>query len=392
MRYYVYILLDPRASGKFDNPYSEISMKPFYVGKGDSQCKSKSVRHIMHYTMAEKNCPTSHKSNPQKHNTIRKLISLGYEPMFEVIFRSDDEQQCFEVEKELITLYGKSNSGGLLTNIADGGAGGNTIDTIDGLKDKLRVINSAKWSGENNPNFQKPLHENFSHKSKLEGNHWNDGRLASQETRDKMKESRKKKPLLHVVRVDMKTLEELEVLTRQEAQQKHGGGITRSLKHGGACNGFFWKYLGSELKLSKTRETTYELPKVVRLKRRRIMYKKSWNSPHEIAFDTLQEASDHTGINRVVISRKCQCNNTKFHIFRHEDKEFKFDIKIGHRKRVKMIKEGIVTKFDSITHAANTIGASVSAVFAAVSGRNKTCRGATFEYYHQQTQNDAKNQ
>lgn len=384
MRYYVYILLDPRTSGKFDNPYSQIKMKPFYVGKGDSQCKNKSVRHLMHYIRAERNCPTSHKLNPEKHNRIRKLIALGYEPTFEVVFRSDDEQKCFEIEKELILLYGKSKNGGLLANIVDGGSGGNTIDSVDGLKDKLRVINSARWSGENNPNFQRPIHENFSHQSKIRGNHWNNGRLATQETRSKMKESRKKRPLLKVVKVNMKTLEELEVLTRQDAQQTYGRGINRSLQHGGACNGFFWKYLGSELKFTKTYEATYKRPKVARHRKDKIVYKESLNSPDEMVFATLQEASDHTGINRMVISRKCQCNNTELHIFRRESQEFKFNIKTGHKKGVKMIRNGVVTKFNSITHAANTIGASVSAVFAAVSGRHKTCKGATFEYCTQQ--------
>lgn len=372
--------MDPRTIGNFDNPYSKMNVKPFYVGKGDSQCKSRSVRHLMHYKEVSKNCSISKKTNPQKYNTIKKLNTLGYSPMFEIVFQSDDEKKCFEVEKELIDFYGKSHQGGLLANISDGGSGGNTIDTVFGLKERLRKISSKRWSGKNNPNFQKPMNESISHKRKVEGRHWNIGRIMSQKTKDKIRESRKRKPLLQVVKIDMQTFEELEILTRQEAQKRHGRGISRSLKHGGACGGFFWRYVGQKMKFNKMRDPNYERPKVSRIRKKAIVYKERINSKNEIRFATLKEASDYTGINKNVISRKCKCNNTEQHIFRREGQEFKFNIKSGHKKGVKMINKGIITKFESITQAANSIGVSVSSVFAAVSGRNKTCKGVKFEY------------
>ena len=116
MRYYIYILLDDRVMGDYGNNYSEINYKPFYIGKGDYNAKNKRKRHLTHYTDVLKDNRSS-KINPYKTNTIKKLIELGFEPNFKIIFETDNEDEAFKIEKELIDYYGRVTEGGLLTNI-----------------------------------------------------------------------------------------------------------------------------------------------------------------------------------------------------------------------------------------------------------------------------------
>lgn len=97
MRYYVYILLDDRFSGNYDNHYCKVDFKPFYVGKGDSMSKNKNERHLIHYKETKQ---TLNKiSNPQKYNTIKILQNKGYEPNFLIVCRDDDEKIILEIEK-----------------------------------------------------------------------------------------------------------------------------------------------------------------------------------------------------------------------------------------------------------------------------------------------------
>ena len=95
MRYYIYILLDPRYVGDFSNRFCEIKNKPFYVGKGNKYCKSGSIRHLQHYKDVLKDNIIIKKNNPHKFNLIKKLYSLNYEPLFKIIYESDDEN-CWD--------------------------------------------------------------------------------------------------------------------------------------------------------------------------------------------------------------------------------------------------------------------------------------------------------
>jgi len=101
--YYVYVLIDPRNN------------QPFYVGKG----KGKRVK--SHYY----NWSSIDKSNPHKARKIKKLKKLGWEPKYEIVFESKNENLVFEKEKELIAKWGRIDvdKKGILTNINPGGEG-----------------------------------------------------------------------------------------------------------------------------------------------------------------------------------------------------------------------------------------------------------------------------
>ena len=95
--YYVYVLIDPRND------------QPFYVGKG------KGDRVLQHYYEWDLN----RTSNRHKTRKIKKLQKLGYEPQYEIVFESSDEQTVLDEEKRLIQKWGryKLDEGGILTNI-----------------------------------------------------------------------------------------------------------------------------------------------------------------------------------------------------------------------------------------------------------------------------------
>jgi hypothetical protein len=137
MRYYVYVLLDDRKKGSFCNDHCDLINQPFYIGKGDRNTKNKSERHLTHY----KDVLLGNKSseiNPYKTNIIKKLFNLGYEPNFQIVFESNDENEAFNVEKELIEFYGRFIDGGVLTNITIGGSGGDTFTNTPN-KEEIRI-------------------------------------------------------------------------------------------------------------------------------------------------------------------------------------------------------------------------------------------------------------
>ena len=96
LMYYVYALIDPR------------TRKPFYVGKG------KGNRCLWHYT------DKSLTENNKKTAKIKKLKSLGYEPMIEFYAQNiEDEDLAYKIERHYIEKYGRKGyeKDGILTNV-----------------------------------------------------------------------------------------------------------------------------------------------------------------------------------------------------------------------------------------------------------------------------------
>lgn len=112
--FYVYILVRPNG-------------KPFYIGKG------KNDRVFYH----EQEARSGHKCH--KCNVIRKIWRNGGEVQRYTVFTTDDEQEAFEYEKELITLYGRSN----LCNQTDGGEGSSGYSET--LRSKKRASIKKSW-------------------------------------------------------------------------------------------------------------------------------------------------------------------------------------------------------------------------------------------------------
>jgi hypothetical protein len=396
MRYYVYILLDDRVEGNYSNNYSKISYKPFYVGKGDYEAKNKNQRHLTHYSDTILNNKRS-KSNPHKTNIIKKLIILGFKPNFSIVFETDNEENAFRVEKELINYYGRYSDSGILTNIVIGGSGGDTFSN-NPRKEEIREKHKFNTIGVNNPMYGRPLINNPSYLSKLNGVHWNKGRKASKETINKMKENAKIRPMNKIVVIDAKTLEEIDILNIIDLIKKYNiktkSLVYRCILYGGSYNGYFFKYLNTELVLVKTKRPDYvkpvnDSPKgfkknengLVRITKG-VYYKECISSENEFFFNNVFDASEATGFNSTVIRRKCKNNNQKTKIFRWEDKDYTFDIKIGNNQRkVKRIdKDDNELVFDSLKLAAEYIDGKITSVLAVCKGRNKTYKGFKFEY------------
>lgn len=97
--FYVYLLIDPSTN------------IPFYVGKG------KGKRYKVHFN------PSSQGQNKLKDAAIRQIIKRGDEVMVRQTL-CDTEVAAYELERNLITLYGRIDLGtGSLTNLQEGGEG-----------------------------------------------------------------------------------------------------------------------------------------------------------------------------------------------------------------------------------------------------------------------------
>jgi hypothetical protein len=392
MRYYIYVLLDSRFEGNYDNRICEIGFKPFYIGKGDNDCKNGSVRYMQHYKYVLSENEEQKKSNPYKFNLIKKLFSLGYEPNFKIIFESDSEEEVFNLEKELISFYKRNIEGGILVNIADGGFGGDTF-TNNPKKEEIREKHRLNALGSNNKMYGLDLEKRPSHIAKINGNHWNKGKVMTIETKEKIKKS-KMKNLFKVIVVDILTLEEIETLTTKEAIEKYNlntSGFYRSLNRGGAHKGYYWKYENMELVMSTSKNPNYIKPKREKgyaikdgntiYVTKKVYYKKNIDDDKEVEFSLgIEEAALYFNLCTETIRRKCRLNNSNENIFRYENKDYIFDVKKGVKRKIRMIKGDEIFEFESITQAAEEIDGKITSILAVCKGRNKTYRGLKFEY------------
>lgn len=163
MMYYVYALIDPR-----DN-------LPFYIGKGkDNRCLS-------HFTETA----LSKEGNNRKTAKIRKLNSLGFDPMVEFYAQNiEDEDLAYQIESHFIKKLGRIgyDERGILTNICENNNPpnhkGKTYDEIYGANaetqrktrhdlqlaaggwfkghthsEESKKVISEKTSGKNNPRY-----------------------------------------------------------------------------------------------------------------------------------------------------------------------------------------------------------------------------------------------
>lgn len=382
MRYYVYILLDNRYEGNYDNEYCRVEYRPFYVGKGDSLSKNKKDRHLVHYDEVNK---FGKICNPHKFNKIKKLLDEGYKPKFVIAYKDDDEQKVLEVESKLIAFYGKSKDGGYLTNIADGGKGGNLFRFVEGLQEKLNKINSEKWSGKNNPNYGKNKEETFSHNyKKIHGKHWNHGKLLTDEHKFKLKEIRYGKlPIVEMIcPTTFNVIDKLKTVDAIKKYKLNPVLFYRSLNEGGRHKNFYWKYEDKDLILPKTKRIDYVKPERKPKESKKIFFKENIDDEPEICFNSIEEASQKTGFCVEVIRRKCRANNFTFQIFRYENKDYLFDIKEGKKRKIMSIDDfGYKNIYESASEAAKNIqGANISTIISVCKGKRKKHKNLIFKY------------
>lgn len=104
--YYVYELIDPRTN------------LPFYVGKGKGN--------RMYSHLQEAKLPRDKQINTIKCAVINNILACGKQVIFYKVAENVSEELAFHTEIMLIDNYGKRCNGtGILTNISDGGEGGN---------------------------------------------------------------------------------------------------------------------------------------------------------------------------------------------------------------------------------------------------------------------------
>lgn len=112
--FYVYILR---------NPITEL---PFYIGVGKRGRKSACAREKQHEKDALRFRRGGKLKHPNRHkfHTILQILDQGAEIEIEIHSEYSNEQEAFNKEIELISLYGRRDlKTGILTNLSDGGEG-----------------------------------------------------------------------------------------------------------------------------------------------------------------------------------------------------------------------------------------------------------------------------
>jgi len=184
---YVYVLLNPLKRGFYKyNEYS-FEYEPFYVGISNTD--SYYIREDMHTNFVKNQ--VTYSKNKIKNSIIRKILKNNMEPISIRIIQGVSREIVCKEEIRLIELIGtKIEKSGPLSNISKGGDGGDTF-TNNPRKEEIREKHRKNAIGENNNMYGLPLEKRPSYIAKLNGNHWNKGRIISEKTRNIFKEINK---------------------------------------------------------------------------------------------------------------------------------------------------------------------------------------------------------
>jgi len=131
--YYVYCYMDPRKPGKFYYDGLDICFlwEPFYIGCGkDSRIKN-------HLSKYELNSEKRIKHNKIKNKKIKDILSENLTPISSVLFEDLKKDKSREIEIFLIEKIGRIiKKNGPLSNISDGGDGGDNMKHLDSERKK----------------------------------------------------------------------------------------------------------------------------------------------------------------------------------------------------------------------------------------------------------------
>jgi hypothetical protein len=222
--YYVYVYLDPRKPGNYVYSEFEFQFEPFYIGKGRNH------RYRIHLLKVKGG---SYKNLP-KYNKIKKILDSGMDPII-IKYKMDlHEKDSFDLEKNMIKSIGRKDlNNGPLTNLSDGGEGNGGKKFTDEHRANISLSKKGKVSDRMKKHL-KSVHE------RMKGNKRTLGFKFTEESKTKMSESRKKKPVLQ-----MNESGEIlrEFTSIKSAEDYIGYDISRVLRgEGKTAGGFFWKY------------------------------------------------------------------------------------------------------------------------------------------------------
>lgn len=143
----VYVYLDTANPGKYTYKNITFDYKPFYVGIGRTK---RSLFHIKEATSKSKNIV-----NPYKTRIIKNLIKRGLFPNILFIYENISREEANGIERDFIKTFGRIIDGsGILTNITEGGDGGDTISNNINREEILKKFR-IRSSGDNNPMYGK---------------------------------------------------------------------------------------------------------------------------------------------------------------------------------------------------------------------------------------------
>ena len=279
-RYYVYKLIDPRNN------------QPFYIGKG------KDNRASIHLYEAHK--PRKEWYNENKNQTILDIENEGKSIIIKKVKENLLEQEAYDLEISLIKKYGKLINGtGILTNISDGGFGGNS----EGLAVWCFSMEGdfiAEYKSVPEAEIASGVHRNTIHNN-LYGNTTTAGNYRWCYKNGKLLEIKStKKP---IIQCDLDGNEIKEYFSVKEAHEKTGikrNGISEaaSLLIGNrrsTAGGFRWKYKGQKLKPLPENTKRKLLPRILEcIKDGKVIE----------TFPSLKDASEKTG---ACITGICNC-------------------------------------------------------------------------------------
>lgn len=184
---FIYAYLDPRKPGNYKYGNYLFEFEPFYIGKSK---KNSVYNRMLRHLEFVRDRGIDLTNNNYKFNIINNILESGLEPIIIKVQENLSLESSFNLEKILIQMIGRRiEESGPLCNIAEGGDGGDTF-TNNPKKEEIREKRRNQMLNKN-PMKGLKLHEYPSNKSKLSGKHWNEGKKASPETREKMSESRK---------------------------------------------------------------------------------------------------------------------------------------------------------------------------------------------------------
>lgn len=123
-QFFVYCFCDTRKPGDYTFGDIKFDFEPIYIGKG------KGLRPKRHFILYKSN-------NNRFYSKVSSIINSGFEPTYIIIKDNLSEKEAFDYEKFFISLIGRIEYGGTLTNLSDGGEGQSGFKFSEESKKKM---------------------------------------------------------------------------------------------------------------------------------------------------------------------------------------------------------------------------------------------------------------